>query len=177
MTGFSTWCRSGRRSSASACSSTCCSTASILASASCTDSHPRQKRQLVMNAIAPIWDGNETWLILGGLGLLAVFPLAFAIIIPAVYFPILLMLLAWCSAACRSSSASSIRLDAASGTADFASVPLLATFSQGAVLGASSRASVEGRNFAGTSLDWLTPFSVLTGVALMFGYGCWAPGG
>src|SRR5579862_8820353 len=51
-------------------------------------------RNTVMNAIAPIWDGNETWLILGGLGLLAAFPLAFAIIIPAVYFPILLMLLA-----------------------------------------------------------------------------------
>ena len=51
-------------------------------------------RNLVMNSIAPIWDGNETWLVLGGLALLAAFPLAFAIIIPAVYFPILIMLLA-----------------------------------------------------------------------------------
>ncbi|TKB42163.1 MAG: cytochrome d ubiquinol oxidase subunit II, partial [Mesorhizobium sp.] len=51
-------------------------------------------RNTIMNSIAPIWDGNETWLVLGGLGLLAAFPLAFAIIIPAVYFPILLMLLA-----------------------------------------------------------------------------------
>ena len=50
-------------------------------------------RNLVMNSIAPIWDGNETWLVLGGIGLLAAFPLAFAIIIPAVYFPILVMLL------------------------------------------------------------------------------------
>ena len=54
----------------------------------------RDARDLIMNSIAPIWDGNETWLILGGVGLLAVFPVAFAIIIPAVYFPILLMLLA-----------------------------------------------------------------------------------
>ena len=53
----------------------------------------RDSRNLVMNSIAPVWDGNETWLILGGLGLLAAFPVAFAIIIPAVYFPILLMLL------------------------------------------------------------------------------------
>ena len=53
----------------------------------------RRARELVMNSIAPVWDGNETWLILGGVGLLAAFPLAFAIIIPAVYFPILLMLL------------------------------------------------------------------------------------
>ena len=54
----------------------------------------RRARDLVMNSIAPIWDGNETWLVFGSLGLLAAFPLAFAIIIPAVYFPILLMLLA-----------------------------------------------------------------------------------
>ena len=54
----------------------------------------RDARDLMMNSIAPIWDGNETWLILGSVGLLAAFPVAFAIIIPAVYFPILLMLLA-----------------------------------------------------------------------------------
>src|SRR5690242_7226210 len=53
-----------------------------------------EARNIIMNSIAPIWDGNETWLVLGGMGLLAAFPLAFAIIIPAVYFPILLMLLA-----------------------------------------------------------------------------------
>ncbi len=51
-------------------------------------------RNTIINSIAPIWDGNETWLVLGGLGLLAAFPLAFAIIIPAVYFPVLIMLLA-----------------------------------------------------------------------------------
>ena len=53
-----------------------------------------QSRNTLMKSIAPVWDGNETWLVLGGLGLLAAFPLAFAIIIPAVYFPILVMLLA-----------------------------------------------------------------------------------
>ena len=52
----------------------------------------RSARDLVMNSIAPIWDGNETWLVLGSVGLLAAFPVAFAIIIPAVYFPSLLML-------------------------------------------------------------------------------------
>src|ERR1700684_3465103 len=54
----------------------------------------RADRQAMMNSIAPIWDGNETWLVLGGLGLLAAFPLAYSIIIPAVYFPIIIMLLA-----------------------------------------------------------------------------------
>jgi cytochrome bd ubiquinol oxidase subunit II len=51
-------------------------------------------RRLMMNSVAPVWDGNETWLVLGSTGLLAAFPLAFAIIIPAVYFPIVIMLLA-----------------------------------------------------------------------------------
>ena len=79
----------------SASSSTCCSTASISASASSTASRPTPtSRNLMMNSIAPIWDGNETWLVLGGVALLAAFPLAFAIIIPALYFPILVMLLA-----------------------------------------------------------------------------------
>ncbi|MBV9584921.1 MAG: cytochrome d ubiquinol oxidase subunit II, partial [Alphaproteobacteria bacterium] len=49
----------------------------------------RISRNLVMNSIAPIWDGNETWLVLGGVGLFVAFPLAFAIIMPAVYFPLL----------------------------------------------------------------------------------------
>ena len=129
-------------------------------------------RNLVMNSIAPIWDGNETWLILGGVALLAAFPLAFAIIIPAVYFPVLLMLLAmvfrgvafefryrdaqhrtfWDHAFCWGSG--------------------LATFAQGTVLGAFIQGfKVDGRHFVGTSMDWLTPFSILTGLALVFGYG------
>jgi cytochrome d ubiquinol oxidase subunit II len=129
-------------------------------------------RNTIMNSIAPIWDGNETWLVLGGLGLLAAFPLAFAIIIPAVYFPILVMLLAlvfrgvafefrfrdsehktfWDHAFCYGSG--------------------IATFAQGVVLGSFIQGfEVTGRTFSGGSLDFLTPFSVLTGIALLFGYG------
>ncbi len=128
-------------------------------------------KPMVMNAIAPVWDGNETWLILGGVALLSVFPLAFAIIIPAVYFPVLMMLLAlvfrgvafefrfrqpwisrfWAQGFCYGSA--------------------VATFSQGAVLGAYIQGfAVQGRTFSGGSWDWLTPFSVMTGIALMFGY-------
>jgi cytochrome d ubiquinol oxidase subunit II len=129
-------------------------------------------RNTLMNSIAPIWDGNETWLVLGGLGLLSAFPLAFAIIIPAVYFPILVMLLAlvfrgvafefrfrdserktfWDHAFCYGSA--------------------VATFAQGVVLGAFIQGfKVEGRQFSGTSFDFLTPFSLITGLALLFGYG------
>ena len=129
-------------------------------------------RNTIMNTIAPIWDGNETWLVFGGLGLLAAFPLAFAIIIPAVYFPILVMLLAlifrgvafefrfrdaehktfWDHAFCYGSG--------------------MATFAQGLVLGTFIQGfQVSGRQFAGSSFDFLSPFALLTGVALLFGYG------
>ncbi len=75
-----------------------------------------QSRNIVMNSIAPIWDGNETWLVLGGLALLAAFPLAFAIIIPALYFPVLSCCLRWCSAASPSSSATATPSTRLSGT-------------------------------------------------------------
>jgi cytochrome bd ubiquinol oxidase subunit II len=131
----------------------------------------RRSRDLLMNSIAPIWDGNETWLVLGSLGLLAAFPLAFAIIIPAVYFPILLMLLALIF---RGLAFELRYRDAEHRTFwdhGFAYGSALASFAQGVVLGAFIQGfHVEGRHFAGRSLDCFTPFSVFTGVALMFGY-------
>jgi cytochrome d ubiquinol oxidase subunit II len=130
-----------------------------------------QSRNLVMNSIAPIWDGNETWLVLGGVGLLAAFPLAFAIIIPAVYFPILVMLLALVFRGV----AFEFRLrDTEHKTFwdhGFCYGSAIATFSQGLVLGSFIQGfEVEGRHFTGSSWDFLTPFSVLTGIALLFGY-------
>jgi cytochrome d ubiquinol oxidase subunit II len=129
-------------------------------------------RNLVMNAIAPIWDGNETWLVLGGVGLLAAFPLAFAIIIPAVYFPVLIMLLAL---AFRGVAFEFRFKDAARRTFwdhAFCYGSALATFAQGIVLGAFIQGfAVEGRHFSGGSLDCFTPFSIFTGAALLFGYG------
>src|SRR5690348_1829300 len=133
--------------------------------------HERTWRNLMMNAIAPVWDGNETWLVLGSMGLLAAFPLAFAIIIPAVYFPILVMLLALVFRGVafefRFRDAEHVTMwDRA-----FAYGSAVATFAQGMVLGAFIQGfHVEGRAFAGSSWDFLTPFSLLTGVALLFGY-------
>jgi cytochrome d ubiquinol oxidase subunit II len=132
----------------------------------------RRARDLVMGSIAPIWDGNETWLVLGSLGLLAAFPLAFAIIIPAVYFPILLMLLALIF---RGVAFELRYRDAEHRTFwdhGFAFGSALAAFAQGVVLGAFIQGfHVEGRHFAGGSFDCFTVFSAFTGVALMFGYG------
>jgi cytochrome d ubiquinol oxidase subunit II len=129
-------------------------------------------RNLMMNSIAPIWDGNETWLVLGGLGMLAAFPLAFAIIIPAVYFPILVMLLALVfrgTAFEFRARDSEHRLfwDHAFGIGSAA-----ATFAQGVVLGAFIQGfAVRGRQFSGGSFDCITPFSLFTGAALLSGYG------
>jgi cytochrome d ubiquinol oxidase subunit II len=129
-------------------------------------------RNLVMNSIAPVWDGNETWLVLGGLALLAAFPLAFAIIIPAVYLPIVVMLLALIF---RGVAFEFRYRDSEHKTFwdyGFTYGSATATFAQGMVLGAFIQGfEVQGREFTGGSLDFLTPFTVLTGVALLFGYG------
>jgi cytochrome d ubiquinol oxidase subunit II len=131
----------------------------------------RSARDLVMNSIAPIWDGNETWLVLGSVGLLAAFPVAFAIIIPAVYFPILLMLLALMF---RGLAFEFRYRDAEHRTFwdyGFAAGSALAAFAQGVVLGAFIQGfHVEGRQFLGSSLDCFTPFSIFAGIGLMFGY-------
>ena len=131
----------------------------------------RRARDLLMNSIAPIWDGNETWLILGGVGLLAAFPVAFAIIIPAAYFPILLMLLALIF---RGLAFEFRYRDAEHRTFwdyGFAAGSALAAFAQGVILGSFIQGyHVEGRQFVGSSWDCFTPFSIFTGVALMFGY-------
>jgi cytochrome bd ubiquinol oxidase subunit II len=128
-------------------------------------------RNLVMNSIAPIWDGNETWLVLGGVGLLAAFPLAFSIILPAVYFPILVMLLALVF---RGVAFEFRYRDAVHRTFwdhAFCYGSALATFAQGVVLGAFIQGfKTDGRHFAGTSFDCFTPFSFFTGLALLFGY-------
>src|SRR6516162_9936101 len=124
-----------------------------------------RSRNTIMNSIAPIWDGNETWLILGSIGLLAAFPVAFAIIIPAVYFPILLMLL---SLIFRGVSFEFRFRDAQHRMFwdhGFAAGSALAAFAQGVVLGAFIQGfNVQGRQFVGSSFDCFTLFSAFTGI-------------
>ena len=129
-------------------------------------------RDDMMNSVAPIWDGNETWLVMGGGGLLAVFPLAYSIVLPALYMPIIVMLLGlifrgvafefrW-----RVSEKNRIWWDRS-----FAFGSLVATFAQGICLGALIEGiDVVGRSYAGGRFDWLSPFSVLTGGCLVVGY-------
>ena len=130
-------------------------------------------RDVIMNSVAPVWDGNETWLVLGGGGLMAAFPLAYAVLMPALYTPMIAMLIGlvfrgvafefrW-----RTTQSKQNRWDVA-----FAGGSLLATLAQGIALGAMLQGvHVEGRHYAGGWWDWLTPFSILTGLALATGYG------
>ena len=129
-------------------------------------------RDRMINSVAPIWDGNETWLVLGGVGLFAAFPLAFAVILPALYFPILVMLLALIFRGV------SFELRFTAGPAGrrfwntaFHYGSVTATIAQGIVLGGFIQGfSVRGREFVGGAFDWLTPFCLLTAIGLLLGY-------
>lgn len=130
-----------------------------------------EDRDMMVASVAPIWDFNETWLILGSGGLLAVFPLAFAVVMPAVYFPILLMLLGllFRGVAFEFRDAPGARKHL--WNTAFAYGSLIATYMQGVVLGNFIRGfPVSGRSFAGTSWDWIAPFPLLTGLGLVVGY-------
>jgi cytochrome d ubiquinol oxidase subunit II len=129
-------------------------------------------RDVIMNSVAPVWDGNETWLVLGGGGLMAAFPLAYAVLIPALYTPVVAMLIGlifrgvafefrW-----RTTQTTRNRWDIA-----FAGGSWLAALAQGIALGAILQGvHVEGRHYAGGWWDWLTPFSILTGLSVTIGY-------
>ncbi|QQN75793.1 cytochrome d ubiquinol oxidase subunit II [Croceicoccus sp. YJ47] len=139
---------------------------------------PGVERDQAMNSIAPVWDGNETWLVLGGGGLFAAFPLAYAVVLPATYPLVIAMLLGlvfrgvafeyrwrdpkhrpfWDWAFCAGS--------------------LIAAFAQGMTLGALLQGiEVSGREYAGSWFDWFTPYTLLCGIGVVAGYAmlgaCW----
>lgn len=128
-------------------------------------------RNTMMSSIAPIWDGNETWLVLGGGGLLAAFPLAYAVVMPALYAPIIAMLLALIFRGVAFEYRHRTKRFRHVWNGSFFAGSLVAAFAQGVALGALVQGiPVENRAYAGGWWNWLTPFSVLTGLALIVGY-------
>jgi cytochrome d ubiquinol oxidase subunit II len=128
-------------------------------------------RDLMMNSVAPVWDGNETWLVMGGGGLFAVFPLAYAVLMPALYIPITLMLLGLIFRGV--SFEYRWRTKRWKGVWDMAFFggSVLAAFCQGVALGALVQGiDIADRAYAGGWFDWLTAFSILTGLAVVIGY-------
>lgn len=130
-----------------------------------------QQRDIAMNSVAPVWDGNETWLVLGGGGLFAVFPLAYAVVMPALFAPIIAMLLALIFRGVAFEFRWRTQRRRYLWDWSFALGSIVAALAQGIALGALVQGiPVEGRAYAGGWWDWLTPFSMLTGVALVVGY-------
>ncbi len=130
-----------------------------------------QERDLMMNTVAPVWDGNETWLVLGGIGLFAIFPLAYSILLPAFYAPLIAMLLALIFRGVAFEFRFRTRRWKRGWDLGFVVGSLVATFCQGIALGAFIQGvAVIGRTYAGGWFDWLTAFSVFVGIALILGY-------
>ena len=131
-----------------------------------------EDRDTMMSSTAPIWDGNQTWLVLGGGGLLAAFPLAYSLILPALYIPIIVMLIALIFRGVAFEFRFKAKTSRYLWDHAFHYGAIIATVSQGIVLGAFIQGiHVEGRRFAGGAFDWLTPFSFLVAMGLVFGYG------
>ena len=139
-----------------------------------------EDRDVMLNSIAPVWDGNETWLVFGGGGLFAMFPLAYAVIMPALYPAIIAMLLALVFRGVgfefrfrAGSERGRMWWDRA-----FCAGSTLAAFCQGLVLGGLLQGiRVQDRAYAGGWWDWLTGFTVVCGIAVVVGYAlqgaCW----
>jgi cytochrome bd ubiquinol oxidase subunit II len=130
-----------------------------------------RERDQMMNSVAPFWDGNETWLVLGGGGLWVAFPQAYAVIMPALYLPVIVMLLGLIFRGV----AFEFRWVALSSKKywnfAFAAGSTLAAFCQGLILaGLLEGIKVENGVFAGGSFDWATPFAVLCGLGVVTGY-------
>ncbi len=128
------------------------------------------ERGQMMRTVAPFWDGNETWLVLGGGGLWVAFPKAYAVIMPAFYLPVIVMLLALVFRGVafefRTVSRSKTWLNVA-----FATGSTLAAFAQGVMLGGLIQGiKVSNGAYAGGAFDWATPFALLCGLALVAGY-------
>jgi cytochrome d ubiquinol oxidase subunit II len=130
-----------------------------------------RERDQMMNSVAPFWDGNETWLVLGGAGMMVAFPLAYSIILPALYLPVIIMLLAlvfrgvafefrWLGVTTK-----------AHWSFAFTAGSALAAFCQGLILGGLIQGiKVQNGAFAGGTFDWATPFVLLCGFGLASGY-------
>jgi cytochrome d ubiquinol oxidase subunit II len=138
----------------------------------------KRDRDLMTNAIAPVWDGNETWLVMGGGGLLAAFPLAYAVILPATYPLVIAMLLGLIFRGVAFEFRWRDERHRPAWDAAFFLGSLAAALCQGMILGAIIQGiRVDGRAYAGSWWDWLTPYTLLTGLGVVAGYAllgaCW----
>jgi cytochrome bd ubiquinol oxidase subunit II len=130
-----------------------------------------RERDQMMNSIAPFWDGNETWLILGGAGLLVAFPYAYAVIMPAFYLPMIVMLLALVFRGVAFEFRFVAETSKPFWNVAFTAGSTLAGLCQGAILGGLVQGvRVENGMFAGGTFDWATPFALVCALGVVTGY-------
>jgi cytochrome bd ubiquinol oxidase subunit II len=128
-------------------------------------------RDVMMNSVAPMWDGNETWLVLGGGGLMAVFPLAYATVFTALYAPLMAMLIGLVLRGVAFEFRWRTKRGQFLWDWAFSGGSLIAAVAQGFAVGALVQGiPVANRAYAGGWWDWLTPFTVLTALAVVMGY-------
>ncbi|WP_175653293.1 cytochrome d ubiquinol oxidase subunit II [Pseudomonas sp. Marseille-P9899] len=129
-------------------------------------------RDVMMNTVAPVWDGNETWLVLGGAALFGAFPLAYAVVLSALYLPLMLMLVGLIFRGVAFEFRFKAKADKRHlWDKAFIGGSLVATFFQGVALGAFIEGfKVVDRQFVGGTLDWLTPFALFSGLGLIVAY-------
>ncbi|CAN5333522.1 cyanide-insensitive cytochrome bd quinol oxidase subunit II [soil metagenome] len=132
----------------------------------------RADRDVMMNTVAPIWDGNETWLVLGGAGLMAAFPLAYSVVLSALYLPLIFMLLGLIfRGVAFEFRFKALDRERPFWDAAFIGGSLAAAFFQGVALGAYINGfTMTGRTYTGGALDWLAPFPIFTGVGVVVAY-------
>lgn len=128
-------------------------------------------RDVMMNSIAPVWDGNETWLVLSGAGLLAAFPLVYAVFLPALYIGVFLLLAGLIFRGVAFEFRFKAKTSRYLWNWSFTIGSTVATFAQGVVVGAYIEGfETQNMQYVGGAFDWLTPFTVLTGLGLVAGY-------
>ncbi|MBA1145850.1 cytochrome d ubiquinol oxidase subunit II [Ectothiorhodospiraceae bacterium WFHF3C12] len=128
-------------------------------------------RDVMMNTVAPVWDGNETWLVLGGAGLLGAFPLVYSVFLPALYIGVFLLLAGLIFRGVAFEFRFKANRSRYLWNWAFAGGSTIAAFAQGAVVGAYIEGfETQGMVYVGGPLDWLTPFTVITGLGLLAGY-------
>jgi cytochrome d ubiquinol oxidase subunit II len=131
-----------------------------------------KQQELMMNTAAPIWDGNETWLVMGGAGLMAAFPKAYALLLSSLYLPVLALLIALIFRGVAFEFRFRAERTRRVWAVAFCLGSIVAAFAQGVILGAIMEGMpLKGGKYLHGAFAWFSPFSVLTGVALVFGYG------
>jgi cytochrome bd ubiquinol oxidase subunit II len=129
------------------------------------------RRDVMMNTVAPFWDGNETWLVLGGGGMFVAFPKAYGVIMSGLYLPIIFMLLALVFRGVAFEFRWVAKPKHQFWDLAFTWGSIVATFSQGVVLGGLLQGiTVKDGHFAGGTFDWLTPFALFCGLGLVAAY-------